>query len=72
MTMKQALKEGRKRWGKNAALSQRPGWCAVGTLVLGMMVVRATGSTWEEAFKAADNRKPDLSKMIENSRRLGR
>jgi hypothetical protein len=68
--MKQAHKEATKRWGKNAAVEQRPGWCAVGTIFLGMaMMVRGTGKTWEEAFKAADNQRPDMAKVAENFRR---
>ena len=63
MTLKQALQEAQRRWGKNAAVQENPKSsnpkcrCYVGCIMLGMFFeVRGEGGTWEEAFKDADDR----------------
>lgn len=62
MTTAQAEKKARQIWGKRWAITVQDWACpscryAVGYTMMGMFMPRGQGSTWEEAFRAAENRK---------------
>ena len=60
MTLKQAKKAARERWGKKALIDKRKMGgemrCLVGYFMLFAFSVEGTGDTWEDAFAKADEK----------------
>jgi hypothetical protein len=70
VTPQQALREARRRWGKNGHVTKRkaegPTCCTVGKIVLGLMFgVEGQGPTFEAAFRDVDTKEIRRAKWSE-------